>query len=81
MDAFGIDGRSGWAWESVGLYLIHGMPGTRMTRFLDPEGYQPASATGLRTTLQDPAVGWFAEAVALTTGDAAVTRETRHCRK
>jgi len=69
MDAFGIDGSSGWAWEGVGLYLIHGMLGTRMTWFFDPEGYQPTSTTGLWTKLQDPAFDWFAEAARLLDGE------------
>ena len=69
MDAFGIDGRSGWAWEGVGLYLIHGLLGTRLTWFFETEGYQPSSTTGLWMRLQDPAVNWFAEALRLLEGE------------
>ena len=38
MDAFGIDGRCGWAWEGVGLYMIHDLVGTRLTWFFDTSG-------------------------------------------
>jgi hypothetical protein len=69
MDAFGIDGRCGWAWEGVGLYLIHDLVGTRLTWFFDTSGYRPQTATGLWTRLQDPTVDWFAEARSLLEGE------------
>jgi len=69
MDAFGIDGRSGWAWEGVGLYMTHDLVGTRLTWFFDTSGYQPQTSTGLWTRLQDPTVDWFDEAGRLLGGE------------
>jgi hypothetical protein len=69
MDTFGVDGRCGWAWEGVGMYMVHDLLGTRLTWFFDTEGYQPSSSTGLWMKLQDPSLDWFAEAAKLLEGE------------
>lgn len=65
MDVFGIDGRHGWAWEGIGLYLTHELIGTRLTWFFHPEGYAPAAPSGLWTRLQSEGVDWLEEAASL----------------
>lgn len=65
MDTYGIDGRHGWAWEGVGLYMVRHLLGTRLTWFFDTSGYQPQTATGLWSRLQSPESNWLAEAEAL----------------
>ena len=65
IDSFGIDGRQAWAWEGLGLYLVHEMVGTRLTWFFHPEGYAPQAPTGLWQRLQNPEVDWFREAATM----------------
>lgn len=59
MDAYGIDGSHGWAWEGVGLYLTHRMIGTRMTHFIRGTQYKRNQQTTLWTTLQSPGAHWL----------------------
>ncbi len=68
MDVFGIDGRHGWAWEGIGLYLTHELLGTRLTWFFHPDGYAPATPSGLWTRLQSADVDWLHEAAGLIDG-------------
>lgn len=60
MDAYGIDGSHGWAWEGVGLYLTHRMIGTRMTHFIRGSQYKRNQQTTLWSTLQSPGAHWLA---------------------
>ncbi|HIG10836.1 MAG TPA: hypothetical protein EYG30_01995 [Planctomycetes bacterium] len=62
MDSFGITGRQGWAWEGIGLYMVHELVGTRLTWFFESEGYQPQLTGGLWARLQAPRADWLAEA-------------------
>jgi hypothetical protein len=62
MDSYGITGRQGWAWEGIGLYMVHELVGTRLTWFFDTHGYQPQTATGLWSRLQAPEADWFSVA-------------------
>jgi hypothetical protein len=61
MDAFGIDGRHGWAWEGVGLYLTYHLVGTRKTFFFQGGGYTPKTQTALWQRLQLADVNWLEE--------------------
>jgi len=71
MDAFGIDGRHGWAWEGVGLYLTFHLVGTRKTYFFQGGGYQPKTQTALWSRLQMPDVNWLEEGRRLLSGPSA----------
>ncbi|MCP3920596.1 MAG: hypothetical protein GY711_34145 [bacterium] len=71
MDAYGIDGRHGWAWEGVGLYLVYNLTGTRMTYFFEHSDYQKNRPITLWPRLQNPATDWLAEGRALLAGPKA----------
>jgi len=60
MDRFGIDGGHAWAWEGLGLYLIHLQLGTRGTWFYQGSGYQPVADALSWSMAQDPASDWHA---------------------
>ena len=71
MDAYGIDGRHGWAWEGMGLYLVYHMTGTRLTYFFGRSGYSSNRKTTLWPTLQAPETRWLAAAYDLLARDDA----------
>ncbi|MDA1263605.1 MAG: hypothetical protein O2816_00840 [Planctomycetota bacterium] len=62
MDAYGINGSDGWAWEGLGLYLVYHMTGTRMTYFFDPQRYSTNRATTIWPLLQAQETQWLAVA-------------------
>ncbi len=60
LDVYGINGRQGWAWEGLGLYLVHQLLGTRMTWFFEGEGYgKGATSGGLWSSMQAPKSDWL----------------------
>lgn len=71
MDSYGIDGRHGWAWEGIGLYLVHHLVGTRKTWFIDRDAYSRNSQTTLWPKLQAPETDWLVEARDLLAGETA----------
>ena len=71
MDAYGIDGSHGWAWEGMGLYLTYRMVGTRMTYFVDRGSYTTPRVTTLWPKLQAAETAWLAEARLLLARDDA----------
>lgn len=71
IDAYGIDGAQGWAWEGIGLYLAHELIGTRLTWFFHPEGYKRQQPSGLWQRLQNPETDWFFEAERMLRGPDA----------
>jgi hypothetical protein len=71
MDAYGIDGRHGWAWEGLGLYMVYRMVGTRLTYFIDRTGYTANRKTTLWPRLQAPGARWLVEARVLLASERA----------
>ena len=71
MDAYGIDGRHGWAWEGIGLYRVYHMAGTRLTYFFGRSGYSSNRKTTLWPTMQAPETRWLAAARGLLQRDNA----------
>jgi hypothetical protein len=71
MDSYGIDGRHGWAWEGIGLYLVYHMTGTRLTYFFKGSGYSSGRKTTLWPMLQAPDARWLHEARDLLAKDSA----------
>lgn len=71
MDAYGIGGDQGWAWEGMGLYLVYHVVGTRMTYFFDRGGTASARKTTLWPQLQAPDTRWLVEARRLLASDRA----------
>ena len=71
MDAYGVSGQNGWAWEGMGLYLVYQLTGTRKTYFIDRQAYARTSQTTLWPKLQDPQTDWLVEGRALLAGAAA----------
>ena len=47
MDAYGVDGRHGWAWEGLGLYLVERMVGTRLTHYVQRGRYEEPAERAL----------------------------------
>lgn len=62
MDAYGINGDHGWAWEGMGCYLVYHMTGTRLTYFFERSGYSSTRKTTLWPTMQVPEVEWLSMA-------------------
>ena len=62
MDAYGVDGTHGWAWEGVGMYLVYHLVGTRMTYFIDRTDYARRNQFTLWPRMQDPRTNWLQEA-------------------
>lgn len=58
IDTYQITGRHGWAWEGIGLYMVHDLLGTRLTWFFDASGGATQQVTGLWSMLQSPEVSW-----------------------
>ncbi len=52
-DALGIDLRTGWAWEGLGLYATHALLGTHLSWFLEERDYRGEQQEGaLRPTFR-----------------------------
>ena len=71
MDAYGVGGKNGWAWEGIGLYLVYQLTGTRKTYFIDRQAYVRTSQTTLWPKLQSPETDWLVEGRNLLASPAA----------
>ncbi len=71
MDAYGVDGRHGWAWEGMGLYLVYRLVGTRKTYFIQRGAYARQTQTTLWPKLQSADTDWLREARALLATEVA----------
>lgn len=65
---FGLEPRSGWAWEGFGLYLTHALVGTRLTFFVQRTDYG-ADPDADQRSLSDLPEDWLREARLMLEGE------------